>query len=171
MDAMTQHRKQARGLDRVLSASRWLLLAACTPALFLNATNVRAEDCLQCAANKKLALAYIDRMAQKDLDGALDLAAGDARFWLSGPGNMDKQGFRNFLTPFNRMILSLKFDVVSVTAEDDRVAVEAMSAAELRNGKMYRNQYVFMFTSRNGKLSAVREYSDSAPALAAFKSE
>lgn len=171
MDAMTHYGKQARGLGRFVSASRRLILVACTPALVLNATAVRAQDCLQCAANKKLALAYIDRMGHKDLDGALDLAAADARFWLAGPGDMDRQGFRLFLSPFNQMILSMKFDVVSVTAEDDRVAVEAKSAAELRNGKTYRNKYVFMFTSRNGKLSSVKEYSDSWPARNAFKSE
>lgn len=150
--------------------SQWkrFSLIACIAASFLNPAIVRADECAQCAANKQLALSYIDRMGHNDLDGALALAAADSRFWLAGPGDMDKEGLKRFLAPFNRMILNMRFDILSVTAEDDRVAVEAASTAELRNGKTYRNRYVFMFTARHGKLAGVKEYSDSAPALAAF---
>jgi len=171
MDTLTHCGKNKRNLGRLHSKWKRLALIASIPAWFFNTTVARADDCSQCAENKKLALAYLDRMAHRDMDGALALAAADARFWLSGPGDMDKQGFKGFLAPFNQMILNIRFDVDSVTAETNRVAVEAASAAELRNGKTYRNRYVFMFTARNGKLVAVKEYSDSAPARTAFKSE
>jgi ketosteroid isomerase-like protein len=170
MNTLTHRGNRIRHPGGILSKGKRLALAASIPAFFLTPL-ARAEDCSQCAVNKKLALAYIDRMAHSDIDGALELAAANARFWLSGPGDMDKQGFKGFLLPFNQMILNIRFDVVSVTAQDDRVAVEATSAAELRNGKTYRNHYVFMFTARNGKLAGVKEYSDSAPAQAAFKIE
>ena len=48
-----------------------------------------------------------------------------------------------------------------LTAEDDRVSVEAESYAEISNGKTYRNIYHFMMIVREGKICAVREYLDT----------
>ncbi|MEM9621657.1 MAG: hypothetical protein AAF993_08415, partial [Pseudomonadota bacterium] len=47
-----------------------------------------------------------------------------------------------------------------ITAEGDRVAVEAVSSGETLDGKTYNNEYHFLFVCRNGKLTAVREYMD-----------
>ena len=48
-----------------------------------------------------------------------------------------------------------------MTAEGDRVAVEARSSAEHVNGKSYRNEYHFLFVAKNGKLWRVKEYLDT----------
>ena len=48
-----------------------------------------------------------------------------------------------------------------LTAEDDRVAVEAESYGELTDGKVYNNLYHFLFEVRDGKIQAVREYCDT----------
>jgi ketosteroid isomerase-like protein len=49
----------------------------------------------------------------------------------------------------------------TMTAEGDRVAVEAESYAETITGKIYRNQYHFLITVRNGKVQSVKEYLDT----------
>jgi ketosteroid isomerase-like protein len=48
------------------------------------------------------------------------------------------------------------------TAECDRVAVEAESHANLKNGKLYHNHYHFLMLFRAGKIAEVHEHNDSA---------
>lgn len=56
----------------------------------------------------------------------------------------------------------------TMTAEDDRIAVEAESYGEMKNGKIYDNIYHFLFKLRNGKITEVREYSCSYTAHEVF---
>ncbi|MGE0830991.1 MAG: nuclear transport factor 2 family protein [Hyphomonadaceae bacterium] len=55
----------------------------------------------------------------------------------------------------------LRLDITGVTAEGDRVAVEAVSHAELTNGRLYNNHYHFLIVFRDGKITQVKEYNDS----------
>ena len=48
-----------------------------------------------------------------------------------------------------------------LTAESDRVSVEAVSYAEFTNGRTYQNIYHFMMIIRDGKFLAVRVYLDT----------
>ena len=48
-----------------------------------------------------------------------------------------------------------------LTAEGERVAVEAESYGETATGKIYNNLYHFLFEVRDGKIQAVREYLDT----------
>ncbi|MFE3191978.1 nuclear transport factor 2 family protein [Nocardia sp. NPDC059240] len=47
-------------------------------------------------------------------------------------------------------------------AEGDRVVVEETMSATLANGKLYRNDYCFVFELRGGLIHRVREYMDTA---------
>jgi len=47
------------------------------------------------------------------------------------------------------------------TSEGDRVAVEATSHADLKNGRAYRNEYHFIFEFRDGKIARAKEYLDT----------
>jgi uncharacterized protein len=40
--------------------------------------------------------------------------------------------------------------------------VEAMSRGALRNGRVYEQEYHVLFTLRDGKIAAAREYMDTA---------
>jgi uncharacterized protein len=53
---------------------------------------------------------------------------------------------------------TLKFVVDAITAEDDRVAIEAHSHATLANGSAYANTYVFVLRLRDGRIASVREH-------------
>lgn len=51
---------------------------------------------------------------------------------------------------------------VTVTAEDDRVCVEAIGhAVAVANGRTYENRYHHLFVCRSGKLAELREYQDT----------
>jgi len=52
--------------------------------------------------------------------------------------------------------------IEGVTAEGDRVAVEARSEGQLRGGTRYANRYHWLFILRDGKIAVAREYNDTA---------
>lgn len=55
--------------------------------------------------------------------------------------------------------IAVKF--ISVTAEDDRVAVEWDGSSMLVTGQPYNNQYLMLFQIRDGKIVRLKEYFDS----------
>jgi len=55
----------------------------------------------------------------------------------------------------------IDFKIVSMTAEEDRVACETEGASTLVNGKPYNNQYFMLFFLRQGKIYRLHEYMDS----------
>ena len=52
----------------------------------------------------------------------------------------------------------IHFTVHSLTAEDDRVAAEVESLAELTSGAVYNNHYHMLFFFRGDKIVEVREW-------------
>jgi ketosteroid isomerase-like protein len=55
----------------------------------------------------------------------------------------------------------LIFNILNVTAEDDRVAVEATSEGLHASGKNYSNHYHFLLTWRDGQLLELKEFMDT----------
>ncbi len=55
----------------------------------------------------------------------------------------------------------IQFTIDAMTAEGERVAVEAHSQGRHVSGKLYTNEYHFLFEFRDGKLAVLREYMDS----------
>ena len=50
---------------------------------------------------------------------------------------------------------------IGFTAEGDRIAVQAESHADMKDGKIYHQQYHFLMVIRAGKIAKVYEYADS----------
>jgi ketosteroid isomerase-like protein len=56
----------------------------------------------------------------------------------------------------------MRMDIHGLTAEEDRVAMEAEShVANSQNGRVYNNFYHYLFRIRDGKLSLFKEYQDT----------
>ncbi len=55
----------------------------------------------------------------------------------------------------------IHFTINAMTAEGERVAVEAESEGVHASGKKYSNQYHFLFEFRGGKLMVLKEYMDT----------
>jgi ketosteroid isomerase-like protein len=58
--------------------------------------------------------------------------------------------------------------ITAVTAEEDRVAVEAEGRAELEDGRLYENTYHFLFYLRDGRIREAREHNNTAVPAALF---
>jgi hypothetical protein len=110
--------------------------------------------------NRETALAFIETMSQGKLDESV-LAPG-VSWWVPGMGDFTKDEFKAIVENFGSALRGpMRMIIDGVTAENDRVAVEAHAIAELANGRSYRNTYHFLFVFENGKILRAKEYNDS----------
>lgn len=116
-------------------------------------------------ANRATALRMMDSMAAGGLDESILTA--DVCWWVPGRGTVSKAEFLAMAEGFRSLLAGpMSLTVKGVTAEGDRVAVEAESYGPLKNGKVYNNTYHFLFQFRDGKICLAKEYNDSAHAAA-----
>ena len=62
----------------------------------------------------------------------------------------------------------LPMTVKSIIAEGDQVALQAESHGQLRNGRVYNQEYHFALTFHDDKVAAVREYLDTQHVFATW---
>jgi ketosteroid isomerase-like protein len=126
--------------------------------------------------NKEIACEFFALFSAGDVRGALNLMSDDATWWLAGKrelfpaaGQHTKHEIGKL---FDRMTARLKdrlaMTVKSVIAEGDLVALEVESHGELTNGRRYNNEYHTVMRVSDGKISQVREYSDTQHAYAVW---
>lgn len=116
--------------------------------------------------NKQLVLRFWDAFSTRRLQDAFDMLAEDATWWIAGElsisGTYTKARFielaSGILTEFPG---GVQVTPTVLTAEDDRVAMEATSYGERINGRLYQNRYHFQHVVRGKQLLAVREYLDT----------
>lgn len=120
-------------------------------------------------ANKKLVEQFFACFGRSDVAGALAMMTDDATWWIGGkPRLFPLAGVKTKaemgellggLVP--AMKAGLKITPSAMTAEGDRVAVEAESYGEFPDGRVYNNEYHFLILVRDGKVAAVKEYLDT----------
>jgi ketosteroid isomerase-like protein len=115
--------------------------------------------------NKQVIRTYFEAAARADKQAILALLTDDFVFKGMGrhPDWMRYQwGAEAFADAPRDMSTKMKKPIVmnllGMIAEDDRVAVQADSYAEMKNGKIYDNAYHFVFTLQGGKIREVLEY-------------
>ena len=116
--------------------------------------------------NKQLTREFFEAMQRGDADAIADTYADDGRVVTMGntliSGSRGKEEIRGFaggvLEAFPE---GLVFNVLNMTAEDDRVAVEATSTGTHASGQAYNNHYHFLLTWRDGQLLELKEFMDT----------
>jgi ketosteroid isomerase-like protein len=116
--------------------------------------------------NKRIVLGFFENFSAGKAEAALGAMADNATWWVAGnfplSGSKTKKEFTELLKGMGAaMPEGLKLTAKGITAEGDRVAVEAESYGKHANGKVYQNQYHFLIEVRNSKIQAVREYLDT----------
>lgn len=120
--------------------------------------------------NRNTALAFFQRIDAGDNAGAIALLADDCAYWLAGkPGSNASAGTTRTKAEmadiFRRMTDAmeghLRMWVDGTVAEGDKVAVQARSRGQLRNGRVYEQEYHVLMTIREGRIVAAREYMDT----------
>ena len=119
---------------------------------------------------KALVLDFLATLGREDFQRLHDeLLADDATWTIMTPslGAEPLQGRRaivDFFAAANGVFEGGGGPAVTITrvvAEGDAVAVEASGTGPLVNGNTYDNRYHFAFDTRDGRVTAVREYMDS----------
>lgn len=107
--------------------------------------------------NYALAEAYLAAVTAGDLPDSL--LTDDMTAWLTTQGPISKAAYQGAIRLFARMAQSpIRFTVDAITAEDDRVVIEAHSQATLINGEDYGNTYVFSIRVRDGRIAWIAEH-------------
>ena len=118
------------------------------------------------ADNKQRVRDFMDLLMSGDAAGIAKAYDDEGTCWTSGQtlisGTMSKDqivsGSAAVLDLFPK---GLAFTIHHMTAEGERVAVEAESVGEHVSGAIYNNLYHFLFEFREGKLLKLKEYMDT----------
>lgn len=124
------------------------------------------QQAARIAANKKIAEAFFAALNRADSAAIAALYAEDGFVWTAGTlpfsGKHSREeivaGMDAILAPFPE---GLRFTIKNLTAEGDRVAIEAESYGRHASGKIYNNQYHFLMVIRDGKVAEFKEYLDT----------
>ena len=117
-------------------------------------------------ANKAVARKFFEHLTSGDVDALLALYADSLTFWTAGSlpfsGNHTRDEVRPMVAGVGSVFSDgLRFAVVAMTAEGDRVAVEATAEGRHASGQTYRQRYHFLFVIRAGKIQSFKEYFDT----------
>ena len=123
-------------------------------------------DTSQIEANKQIVRDFMEAFGSGDIARTMDFMAEDATWWVAGTiklsGTYTKTEFEALLGGVvDNCKQPISLTPNAFTAEGDRVAVETESYTETNEGKVYANQYHFLFVLRDGKIVQVKEYLDT----------
>jgi ketosteroid isomerase-like protein len=145
----------------ILAGAATIMVASAARA----AGGKRACDKAALDKNRDLAVSFVRGM--KDHDGLDErLITDDFKWWAIGRGTVDTATFKKTFAARIAQRRALMPDlpdmqIVSTTAEDDRVAVECYGHCVLADGRPYNNNYVFLVYIRDGRVRMMREFGDS----------
>ena len=116
--------------------------------------------------NKELARAFLDALSRVDSVALDELYAGDVSVWVAG--TLPFSGSKTRAEALEAMPLvldlfpdGLSFEIRAMTAEGERVAIEATGEGKTSSGDLYQQEYHFLLRARDGKVIEWKEYMDT----------
>lgn len=131
----------------------------------------------QSEVSKETVRKFMEVFSGGDVDAIMDMLTDDATWWVAGTipgvsGEYSKDEFRALVSGISEGCDGpIKLTPKAFTAEGERVAIETESYADVKNGRTYNNQYHFLMTVRDGKISGVKEYLDTQHTYDVFVAE
>lgn len=88
-----------------------------------------------------------------------DLLAENLTAWTTTQGDLDGAVYRHAIQLMARMTnATMRFSVLAITVQDNRVLIETSSTATLLDGSDYANNYVFSLRLDGNRIAHVREH-------------
>jgi len=117
-------------------------------------------------SNKRAVQQFFDAMNTGDVQVIVDSYADDGRLQTKGntliSGTFSKDQIAQSAGGiFEVFPEGIRFTILSMVAEGDKVAVEATGEGLHVSGQVYTNEYHFLFEWRAGKLVRLTEYLDT----------
>lgn len=118
--------------------------------------------------NKASVTRFLAIFSEGDVEKTLAALSDDVTWWVSGKlegmsGSYDKESFGKLIGGVADVYAGpLRITPISMVAEGDKVAVEADSHAELKDGRVYAPRCHFLFqVAPDGRIAEVHEYLDT----------
>jgi len=116
--------------------------------------------------NKAFVRQFFEALNQGDSAAIVDAYAEDGEVWTMGGTLISGRYNKAQITAscdaiFESFPEGIHFTIDAMTAEGERVAVEAHSEGKHVSGQLYSNEYHFLFIIRDGKLFRLKEYMDT----------
>jgi len=118
--------------------------------------------------NKTVVQEFIVAMQNSNVDKLKTMITDDFSWWIIGKpeylvtaGEHDTEYFLDFFKGGELFPEGPEFKIVSIMAEENKVAAEATFKAKTAMGTFYENTYHFLFIIENGKVKRMKEYMDT----------
>jgi len=116
--------------------------------------------------NKQLAHEFLAALSRADTEWVAAHYGEDMELWTAGSLPFSGSSTREEALAGMPQILGLfpdgiEFKINALTAEGERVAIEATSRGTTFRGNVYDQEYHFLLTVRDGKIVGFREYMDT----------
>lgn len=134
------------------------------------------ETMMSAQENKQLAMQGYERFMKGDIQGVMDICADDVE-WISAELTAvpfsgafhGKNGVADFFRKMAESVEFLDFKPESFIADGDQVAVTGHSTTRVRStGTTFDDNWVHIFTMKNGKTTRFEQHHNSAAIAAAF---
>ncbi len=107
--------------------------------------------------NHEIVRSFISAMSDGNITG--DLVTDDFAVWIVGTGIADRESFCSGMALLPKAFpAKLPFTIHSLTAEEDRVVAHFSAEGTLASGQVYRNDYLYLFRIRDGKVCYLHEF-------------
>ena len=132
----------------------------------------------QAIDSKAVLTRYVAGVSAGDVSTIRELFAEDATWRLDAgdlPISGTWMGRDRIMSDFLGVAMShyesgsVELEITAMIAEGDQVVLQWTSRARTRDGRAYENGCIGVFTVRDGKIHAVREYMDTLYASAVFE--
>jgi ketosteroid isomerase-like protein len=109
-------------------------------------------------ANHEIVRKFINAMSDGNITD--EFVTSDFAVWIVGTEQaVDKESYVSGIANLPKVFPDkLAFSIHSLTAEDDRVVAEFSGNGTTTDGKLYRNNYLYLFKIREGKVYFLAEY-------------
>lgn len=116
--------------------------------------------------NKKLAVEFLAALSRADTEWVEQHYSDEMRLWTAGSlpfsGSSTKtEALANMPQILGLFPEGIEFTVHEMTAEGERVAIEATSRGTTFRGDVYAQTYHFLFRARDGLILEFKEYMDT----------
>ncbi len=129
--------------------------------------------------NKGLVTEFLTALVESRIKDAMDLVHEDCYYWVIGDkalfpfaGEYNKEELERIMSGsldvHDDKGMQPSNDIVGITAEGNRVAVETVVHVPLQDGGVYNQTYHWLFEVNDRKISVIKEYLDTIKAMNAF---
>jgi ketosteroid isomerase-like protein len=128
----------------------------------------RQESPMETETTRKLVLEYLSAQGRGDGDTIARLLSDDVEWRPPQSGGLGMPKGRDAVLktmaeagPKYFDLSTMKVEIKWIVAEGDKVVVRQSATAKATNGRDYANEYIWVYTCKDGQITEIEEHVDS----------